>query len=710
MAQIREYNSQVSLQGEVGGRRATGGDFGAQVGEAEQNLSQSMDNTVNYAEQLEAEKDRVWRANAVSNYQLSQMDAMQQAKTDPEFAKKYGADASGFSDAFGEHLTQSTGIVTADAPSPRSARLLQEELAGVNENLMVHAKAYQAEQGGKYVKDQVDQMMQTDAKIVMQDPTQASAVLDRGKVSLAQLPYLEPDEHAALLKTYQQNIALAAGKSMTLHAPEAVLQSIAPDVMADFKPTPRVLAAQGNAPVTNFSNARVSETVQNYSPLITQAAANHGVDPNFIKAQIQAESGGNANAINNADVKVTGSPSVGIAQFQPETAAQYGVTNPKDPNQAIPGMAAYMGDLLKQFGGDYRKAAAAYNWGPGNLTEAISKYGDQWSNHIPASTQNYINKIFETAPPVATASQSLQDIQQKQATAEPSRASTNPDWFNQLNWEQQFQIINDAEQGVRANQTRDSQNLAFAKQQREAQQQVIMNDMFNRIGMTENTAQNPTGKALTVDEVRTSDLDYQNKEHMLSAINAVSRGEMATDPEVFNTLFQRVHLPPGDPNRLSDDADLLPYVGKGLSMESLNQLRGELRGKNTPDGANLSDMKKNFFTMAKGQIDSSSFITNDPIGKAKFYGFQTAVLSKIDAVQRSGGDVNELFDPASKNYLGKLIQNYQRSPQQQIQDYSNYMSNTAAATNPATPTAPAAVARLPGESPSEYLKRISGNK
>lgn len=696
---IRTYDQQISAQGEIGGIRATGADFGAQVGQAEVDMGQATEQVSETDQALAAARDQVWRDQAVSDYQLKQTQALQSAATDPAFKQKYGADGQGFANSFRETLTTNQNELLGAASSPRSARMLQMQLTGVNETLGKQALAYQAQAGGAYMKDQVSTMMQNDAKIVENDPTQASMVLDRGKLAIAQMPLLDDDTRTTLLKTYEQNIALSAGKSMVLHHPEAVLQSLAPDVMANFKQTPRVQTAENGmpqAPVTSFAPpTTLSPQVQTYMPLIKTAAASKGLDSNLLSAQIQQESKGNPNAQNNADIAVTGQPSIGIAQFQPDTAAQYGVSNPKDPNQAIPGMAAYMSDLTKQFGGDYTKALAAYNWGPGHLTQAIATYGDKWQEHIPQSTQDYISEIYKNASPMSSADQSLATLQQQQATAEPSRATTNPDWFNHLNWEQQYQIIADAEQGTRANQVRDAQTIVLQKQQREQQQQKVMNDMFNRIGTTDNP--------LTVADIRTADLDYQNKEHMLTAISAVNRGEMATDPAVFNSLFQRAHLPAGDPNRLADDNDLLPFVGKGLSISDLNVLRGEVRGKNTPDATALTSLKANFFKMAEQQISPSVlFGSKDPTGAQNFYNFQQDAIMAIDKEQRSGGDPMELLNPKSSKYLGNKIPMYQRSPQQQMQDYSARMSGT--------PTkAPSAVTpRQPGESAADYLKRTQG--
>jgi soluble lytic murein transglycosylase-like protein len=77
---------------------------------------------------------------------------------------------------------------------------------------------------------------------------------------------------------------------------------------------------------------------------------------------------------------------VGVMQFEPATAAQYGVTNLDDPTQEIPAAGAYMAALYKEFG-SWSLALAAYDAGPGNVT----KYGG-----IPPfpETQNYVAQIL----------------------------------------------------------------------------------------------------------------------------------------------------------------------------------------------------------------------------------------------------------------------------------------------------------------------------
>lgn len=181
------------------------------------------------------------------------------------------------------------------------------------------------------------------------------------------------------------------------------LPAIAAAEVTRGSPVVQQLAPQPGTPVPGPIQS--SPQVEKFAAAIDANARQYGVDAGVMRRQLQAESAGNPNARNNNDIRVTGSPSIGIAQFQPATAKRYGI-DPTDPVQSIRGQAAYMSDLLKMFDGDYQKALAGYNWGEGNVQKAVEKHGDKWMAHAPASTQAYVRKIVSpeqrTAQPGAT--------------------------------------------------------------------------------------------------------------------------------------------------------------------------------------------------------------------------------------------------------------------------------------------------------------------
>jgi hypothetical protein len=113
----------------------------------------------------------------------------------------------------------------------------------------------------------------------------------------------------------------------------------------------------------NDETATVDEEIDEreaLEPIIQEAAALHGVDPDLVKAVIQTES--------RFDPRATsGAGAAGLMQLMPRTAKAVGIEDPFDARQNIFGGVKYLSQMLERYNGNTALALAAYNAGPGNV-------------------------------------------------------------------------------------------------------------------------------------------------------------------------------------------------------------------------------------------------------------------------------------------------------------------------------------------------------
>ncbi|HEX8417647.1 MAG TPA: lytic transglycosylase domain-containing protein, partial [Methylobacterium sp.] len=121
-----------------------------------------------------------------------------------------------------------------------------------------------------------------------------------------------------------------------------------------------------------------TETVeQALCRLIEGSAKARGLPVPFLTRLIWRESSFRAGAVSPAGAQ-------GIAQFMPGTARERGLSDPFDPEQAIPHAAHLLADLNRRFG-NLGLAAAAYNGGPGRVSAWLAGTGG-----LPAETRAYV--------------------------------------------------------------------------------------------------------------------------------------------------------------------------------------------------------------------------------------------------------------------------------------------------------------------------------
>ena len=174
---------------------------------------------------------------------------------------------------------------------------------------------------------------------------------------------------AGFSKTLEKEIKKTMGEADKAATPVEKTQPL-PDVQKVEQAKAKPEKVWGNLPLAD----------QKLSNLIESAARKYKVDPKLVAAVAEVESNGRQEAVSQAGA-------IGVMQLMPDTAASLGV-DPYDKQQNVEGGAKYLRQMLDTFGGDLKKAVAAYNAGPG----AVKAYGG-----IPPykETQNYVNKVLD---------------------------------------------------------------------------------------------------------------------------------------------------------------------------------------------------------------------------------------------------------------------------------------------------------------------------
>lgn len=127
-------------------------------------------------------------------------------------------------------------------------------------------------------------------------------------------------------------------------------------------------------------------TVPQLQAMAAEIGSTVGISVTIFLRLIAAESSWNPNAVNAK------SGCVGLGQLSPRFFGHLG--DLYDPTVNLTGAAKYLKALLKMYDGDYWKALAGYNCGPGRLDNLIKAHDREWMLHLPRETRRYLKKIM----------------------------------------------------------------------------------------------------------------------------------------------------------------------------------------------------------------------------------------------------------------------------------------------------------------------------
>jgi soluble lytic murein transglycosylase-like protein len=194
-----------------------------------------------------------------------------------------------------------------------------------------------------------------------------------------------------------------AGLAVTAVAAWLLLSHRPAPLPAAAKPKPHLVARVASKPVVppppNKAEPSVfqveeamgfSKRMKRWNPLIEQASKRFGVPQSWLRAVMQAESGGRT-MLDETHKVVSSAGAMGLMQLMPQTyedmRVAYGLgKDPFDPHDNVMAGAAYLRFLRGKYG--YPTMFAAYNDGPGNLEERLRDGG-----LLPTETRLYLVNV-----------------------------------------------------------------------------------------------------------------------------------------------------------------------------------------------------------------------------------------------------------------------------------------------------------------------------
>jgi soluble lytic murein transglycosylase-like protein len=185
---------------------------------------------------------------------------------------------------------------------------------------------------------------------------------------------------AATAPARAEIVLLASGQTLKLvgHRSEGGLEVLALKGGGEVQLPPQ--AVRGYVPdevMDEVSQASGADLAK----LAEDASRRHGLEPALVLAVVAVESGFRPEAVSPKGAQ-------GLMQLMPRTAAALGVQDPLDPEQNLDAGVRHLEALLKLYGGDLRRALAAYNAGEG----AVERHGG-----VPPyrETRAYVKRVLE---------------------------------------------------------------------------------------------------------------------------------------------------------------------------------------------------------------------------------------------------------------------------------------------------------------------------
>lgn len=371
----------------------------------------------------------------------------------------------------------------------------------------------------------------------------------------------------------------------------------------------------------------------------------------------------------------------GVMQITPNTFKQYAKPGESFDNEKDRVAAAErkIEDDFRFYGGDVRKVAAAYIGGRGAVNDKgeIVDYapnGNLITDANGMTRSKYAERVLSimgrTGTPSGTPATSF-DVRAKlgEWIAEAERRYPNDPIMRNA-------VIEKIKSNV-------STVVAAKEGQQRQAIDSLKPALLGADGMPAPTSlaelmsrPNAAGAVLALDGAGL----YYVTQHIETNQRRLLQQQVKSDPALVINLTNRIYS--DGPDRIASATQLLPYVkadGTGVSMHDFEMLQRHLSYAQTPEGKAFGVDRKNVVDLARRMlVEKSKLYMKPEMGEDAAKRFADDLDRKIDEYRKVGKDPRELFNSASKEYVGvpERVMTFLPTAQQMV----SASANTARAT------------------------------
>ncbi len=132
----------------------------------------------------------------------------------------------------------------------------------------------------------------------------------------------------------------------------------------------------------------------------------------------------------------------------------------------------------------------------------------------------------------------------------------------------------------------------------------------------------------------------------------------------WTDLMARIHLPDGDPNKITDLQPVIKEMAAGfLNRSDFASLQTAVKEAASPEGGRLGIEMKRFLDGVKARITNTFMGDIDKLGEYNFYLFQQYVQERVNEMRKEKKDPYLLFRPSAPEFLGNpgVLAQYMRT-------------------------------------------------